>query len=192
MKCVYQIRNKVNGWVYIGSTVNFFTRIRQHLESLKSGKHYNYKLQAAYKQFGATAFSIEVIYQGNDKTTRSELYDIEQKFLDSRGDKYNIRTEARDKINVNCIGIVCHPKFQKTVIKDIRYHTKIKGQMITTIKDADKIKANGGIVIRIKDKFLDKHHSAIMKYQFDYVIQNGNPANMVYKIENMLAKFGII
>lgn len=192
MKCVYQIRNKITGWVYIGSTVNFRTRVKQHIDALKSGKHYNYKLQKAVKEYGIENFVIEVVYPAPFSVSRSELYDIEQEFLDRVINKYNIRLLARDSVDINSIGIVCHKKFQDLVKRDIRFYTKLKGEFITTIKQAEKIHQNGGIVIRIKDNYIDKHYSEIMKYKFDYVIQNGNPSTMIYKIENMLAKFGII
>lgn len=58
---VYQISNKVNGRVYIGSAKEFKCRWRQHVNSLKRGKHHNSFLQADYNTHGTNAFLIEVL-----------------------------------------------------------------------------------------------------------------------------------
>lgn len=193
MKAIYQIRNVVNGWVYIGSTANFYRRIEQHSESLIANTHFNKNLQKAFNKFGFHNFTVDVLewYVGN-QINRGELYDREQYYLDTVTKKYNILTKARQKQEVNRIGIVVSNRLKEQVKNDIRYYTSIKGEFIKTITRAKLIKNNGGIVIRIVDNFYDNKHAKINKYKFDYTMINTNPNNLIHKIENMLAKFGII
>lgn len=58
---VYRIVNKTNGKFYIGSAKLFKVRARQHLSSLKSGKHHNKPLQASFTKYGEGAFLFEVL-----------------------------------------------------------------------------------------------------------------------------------
>lgn len=76
-KCgVYVIRNKVNGKVYIGSTiVTFKKRWQDHLKHLKRGTHANNHLQSAYLKYGADAFSWEVLeYTSKEEARKRESY----------------------------------------------------------------------------------------------------------------------
>lgn len=192
MKAVYQIRNLVNGIVYIGSTINFYQRARQHLALLIAGTHYNKYLQSDYTEFGGHNFVIEVVYPFAPNAKRSELYDIEQEFIDRAEYKYNIREDARDTREITVLGIIAHESLHKIIIRDIRYLTDIPGQFITTVEQADEIRRSGGIVIRVKNKFKDNKHIALGKYRADYDISEGNPDSLVYKFENCLAKYNVI
>ena len=58
---LYVIRNLLNGWVYLGSTVKFKGRFLGHQRSLKRGTHRNKGLQADFNRYGAGAFSCEVV-----------------------------------------------------------------------------------------------------------------------------------
>jgi group I intron endonuclease len=58
---VYQIRNKVNGKLYIGSSVNLKRRKTAHFSELKRGIHHSGKLQNSYNKYGADSFVFEVI-----------------------------------------------------------------------------------------------------------------------------------
>lgn len=61
ISCVYKITNIINNKYYIGSTVDFKNRKRQHLSELKNNKHDNKHLQASFNKYGEEAFSFEVI-----------------------------------------------------------------------------------------------------------------------------------
>lgn len=58
---IYQIKNNVNGKVYVGQTVNFAHRKRQHFKALKENTHYNQYLQRSFNKYGQAGFSFEVI-----------------------------------------------------------------------------------------------------------------------------------
>lgn len=58
---VYKIKNKINGKVYIGSSVNLTKRKRDHFWCLKRGEHCNDHLQKAYIKYGHNNFEFEII-----------------------------------------------------------------------------------------------------------------------------------
>lgn len=58
---IYQIRNKVNGKVYIGSSVRVEQRISTHKRHLLLNKHSNQKLQLAYNKYGIDNFEYSVL-----------------------------------------------------------------------------------------------------------------------------------
>lgn len=60
-RCVYLIRNLVNGRIYVGSTINFPQRKWRHLYDLKKGKHCSRFMQRDFNKCGGDAFVIEVL-----------------------------------------------------------------------------------------------------------------------------------
>jgi len=61
---VYQIRNKVNGKVYVGSVAKdygFKGRMGKHSIDLLAGKHHSKHLQRAWDKYGPKAFVFEVL-----------------------------------------------------------------------------------------------------------------------------------
>lgn len=58
---IYQIRNTVNGRVYIGSSVNIAQRVWGHQRALLLGRHTNPHLQADWRAYGAEDFAFEVV-----------------------------------------------------------------------------------------------------------------------------------
>ena len=78
-KCgVYQIKNKVNGKLYVGSSKNMHYRLRKHFEHLRANKHENRKLQNAYNKYGKDNFIISVI----ELCEEDKQYIIEQYWID--------------------------------------------------------------------------------------------------------------
>jgi group I intron endonuclease len=53
---VYCIKNKVNGKVYVGSSVNVRRRWQRHTEDLVAGKHHSRYLQRAWSKYGVNNF----------------------------------------------------------------------------------------------------------------------------------------
>lgn len=58
---VYQITNTINGKRYIGSAVNFYTRIANHISSLRRRKTSCRLLQNAWDKYGQPAFQFDVL-----------------------------------------------------------------------------------------------------------------------------------
>jgi group I intron endonuclease len=77
---IYIIINKINGKIYIGSSVNLKTREREHFRSLKNNKHHSQHLQYAYNHYGKESFKFGIIeYVSKDKEL---LLKREQYWLD--------------------------------------------------------------------------------------------------------------
>lgn len=66
---VYEIKNKINGLFYIGSSSNIYSRWTKHKRELRKNVHSNYYLQDDWNEFGSDAFSFTIIKRccENDK-----------------------------------------------------------------------------------------------------------------------------
>ena len=53
---IYQIKNKVNGKVYIGQAIDVYERRSKHLSALRNNHHFNPHLQRAWDKYGPKAF----------------------------------------------------------------------------------------------------------------------------------------
>lgn len=72
---IYQIKNLVNGKVYIGQSLNVKYRLNGHLSLLKRNKHENYHLQNSFNFYGENQFSFKVIeYCEMDKLDEREIF----------------------------------------------------------------------------------------------------------------------
>lgn len=58
---IYQIKNLVNGKVYIGSSVNIRARWAQHRSDLRKARHHSAALQRAWDKYGSAKFEFSVI-----------------------------------------------------------------------------------------------------------------------------------
>lgn len=69
-KCggIYQIKNKTNGTIYIGSTIKFYDRWTDHARSLKNNKHKTKHLQNAYSKY--------LLEQGNDDFIEFSILEV--------------------------------------------------------------------------------------------------------------------
>lgn len=102
---VYRIRNKINGKLYIGSTIRFDKRFRCHLNDLNGGRHHSQRLQNAWNKYGADAFAFEVVEVVHDIES---LLSREQHWLDETAayrSGYNICPTAG-----NCLGRKWRPE----------------------------------------------------------------------------------
>ena len=63
---VYAISGVVEGGVYIGASTNLDRRQREHFSALENDRHYNPKLQAAYRRQGKNNFIFVVIQTTED------------------------------------------------------------------------------------------------------------------------------
>jgi group I intron endonuclease len=75
---IYQIRNTLNGKIYVGSAVSIAARWRVHLCQLRSGDHHSVKLQRSWNKHGESAFAFEVLELVPNKL---DLISIEQHHL---------------------------------------------------------------------------------------------------------------
>lgn len=61
MQVIYKIENLINNKLYIGSTIQYARRKRDHFSLLKSNKHTNKHLQSSYNKYGKQNFKISII-----------------------------------------------------------------------------------------------------------------------------------
>lgn len=99
---IYQIQNKVNNKIYIGSSIDIEQRWKTHRSELKSKHHHNSNLQNAWHEYGEENFVFEIIEIVEDK---NNLIDREQHYMDLTtcydiNIGYNINPTAG-----NCLGV---------------------------------------------------------------------------------------
>ena len=78
---IYQIRNKVNNKIYIGSTINLERRWESHIYQLKNNIHHSIKLQKAWDKYGEDNFEFSIIEEFNSDN-EDDKYIKEQYYLD--------------------------------------------------------------------------------------------------------------
>lgn len=86
---IYCIKNKENGKVYIGQTVDIRKRWVQHQCDLEAGRHDNKYLQADWKKYGKQAFEMFVI----EKCEIEQLHEKEIEWIkkySAFGNGYNM------------------------------------------------------------------------------------------------------
>jgi group I intron endonuclease len=93
---IYQIKNKVNGKSYIGSSVRLNKRWKRHLTDLKCNVHHSLALQRAFHKYGSDNFEFSIL----ENCDENLLLEREQFYLDSLKPEYNICSVAG-----NCLGI---------------------------------------------------------------------------------------
>ncbi len=74
---IYQIRNVVNGKIYIGSAVDSKIRFEKHRRQLRKNKHHCAHLQASWNKHGEDCFKFEIIEQ-----VTGDLLAAEQRWID--------------------------------------------------------------------------------------------------------------
>ncbi len=79
---VYQIRNTVNGKVFIGTAKNVPGKLNGHQFTLKTGTHINKELQEEYNRHGAESFVFEMLDELKYKEDPDYRYEEELKFPD--------------------------------------------------------------------------------------------------------------
>jgi group I intron endonuclease len=75
---VYQIRNKVSGLVYVGSSTNIERRWVRHRKMLNGGVHDNKHLNSAWTKYGADSFEFTIL----ELVPQDKVYEVEQRYLD--------------------------------------------------------------------------------------------------------------
>ena len=88
---IYQIKNLVNGKIYIGSSVNIARRWREHKTELRKDRHGNIYLQRSWNKYGEEEFEFSVLLLLNKK---DNLIIKEQEYLDTLCPEYNLAYKA--------------------------------------------------------------------------------------------------
>lgn len=75
---IYQIKNKVNNKIYIGSSKDIYKRWRHHIADFKANRHCNKYFQASWDKYGEDNFEFLILER---VTNLEDLKDIEQQYL---------------------------------------------------------------------------------------------------------------
>lgn len=86
---IYQIKNLVSGKSYIGKTINFENRMKEHRRSLTAGYHKNVHLQRAWDLYKEDSFQCFILEKCDiDQLSDREMYWIRE--LDTFHNGYNM------------------------------------------------------------------------------------------------------
>lgn len=111
---IYEIRNVINGHIYIGSAVNVTKRWNLHICELKKERHHSGHLQNAWNKYGSDAFEFSI----KELCPKEDLIVREQHFIDTLFPEYNVckvagshlgmkrSEETREKISAALKGII--------------------------------------------------------------------------------------
>jgi hypothetical protein len=83
---IYEIEDRLHR-SYIGSSVNIYRRWSAHRRDLDSGTHHSPRLQRAWRQLGADAFTFRVLQIVPDE---NDLCTVEQYYFDAFGPVFNV------------------------------------------------------------------------------------------------------
>jgi group I intron endonuclease len=93
---IYQIKNLLDGKIYIGSSFDTKKRMGVHLSRLRKNKHCNKHLQNAWNKYGEENFEFKILLYCEP----FELLRYEQWFIDNLKPEYNILPTAG-----SCLGV---------------------------------------------------------------------------------------
>ena len=93
LACVYAIYCKVNGFRYIGQTMNLHRRVREHIAALRNTRHRNKRLQADYNHYGQDEFDFEILTTDANNLDAGERHAITQ--CRTAGKCYNVFSGGR-------------------------------------------------------------------------------------------------
>ena len=102
MQAIYQIRNKINNKIYIGSTNNINKRWNNHKSKLNNKIHENSYLQAAWDKYGEENFEFSIIEEVNDQNRiEKEIFYLQERKSYERDIGYNFDKNPTDKSGKN-------------------------------------------------------------------------------------------
>jgi len=88
---VYCITQIIDDKIYIGSSIDIYSRIDLHFLDLHYKKHHNYKMQDDYDRLGREAFKYEIVWEAEDHDSKNYILSIEQDYIDNHKPNYNIK-----------------------------------------------------------------------------------------------------
>jgi group I intron endonuclease len=123
MQGIYEIRNRENDKIYIGSSNNITKRWEQHICNLTYKIHHSYKLQQDWNKYGFDNFEFRIIELVKDK---KDLLKIEQKWIDALDieESYNVMSYTNYKGISVPIGFIEAASYSESISQDIKNKLK--------------------------------------------------------------------
>lgn len=91
---IYQIKNTINGHLYIGSSIAMNKRWTEHIRMLRKNEHDNIHLQRAFNKYGEEHFIFSIL----ELCFPFALIDREQYYIDKFKPEYNICQRAYSRL----------------------------------------------------------------------------------------------
>ncbi len=91
---VYAITNNITNHCYIGSSIDYHSRIAVHILELSYDCHHNKHLQKDWNQYGEKAFSYELIWKCEKNESKNFILYMEQTYIDKYNPEYNIQRQV--------------------------------------------------------------------------------------------------
>ena len=155
---IYKITNKINNKSYIGKSVNIEKRWKYHLDNFNCQKEYNKTLYKAFRKYGESNFTFEVLEELDE-----EQYDL----LSNEREKYwiNFYNSLNDGYN-ETVGERGRNKIKKLADDEIRHIRQMYNDCNICLSDAyqfysDRITKRGFQAI-----WLGQNHKHIMPEVF--------------------------
>lgn len=128
---IYKIENLLNAKIYIGSTIDFDRRKKDHIRDLNNNKHHSAKLQRSWNKYGENNFKFEIIEEVID---RNLLLEREQYYFD-------LLNPCDNNIGYNIYKTAAN-NFDYSLSMDTREKMRISHTGIKTGKRSDEARLN--------------------------------------------------
>lgn len=168
---IYQIRNIINGMVYIGSSMDISTRWREHKYDLRMNNHRNQHLQNAYNKYGKDAFVYEVLElideENKDQQFEREQYWIDLKEACNKKKGYNIQSEVLivPKISKKVVCLETKEIFES--LEEAGRAKGISSGSISCCCNKRKLKQTGGYHWMFYDEYINMTEEEIEKVLYN-------------------------
>lgn len=138
---IYKIINVINNKIYIGSAINLYKRMHNHIHQLKNGIHHSRHLQRLWDKYGEKSFKFYILEYIEDK---NKLIEREQHWMDYYNSYdinlgYNICTKADSNI-----GKKLTEETKRKISEAQKGHTRLSEESRRKISEKNKGKEGVG------------------------------------------------
>ena len=172
LSCIYRLSTSCNSLCYIGSTINFTKRMKDHRNDLKNKKHVSKHMQNVINKYGlnCTTEILEVVEE-------SKLLEKEKYYIEKYNPKYNTIKDPTTQIN--------NPSTSKKI-----YQYNLNGDYIQDWKSVNSV--NRKLNIQVSPA-LDKEQRSAGNYQWrTYKIDKINPYIPNQSVKNLIHVYDIL
>lgn len=179
---IYYLKNKITGFIYIGSTTNIGSRISKHFSQLKKGNHPNSSLLKDFNLYGIDSFDYGVLELTNDnllekekeyqlKEDSSKLYNLQIRHTM----RSNAQTESRNTMNKTAFNTLEYKdKIRKLKQNKIGQFDRVNGHLIKVFNNSDEVCAKFNVAKSTLLGCCNGSKKSAKGYVWHYLDDNGN------------------